>query len=431
MNKKISVSLAVTLIFIAMTVTFSVTMVVAMQMFDNTITSISEREAMFSNLSEINTYVSSAGYYDYSYDTVYDTVASGYILGISDRYAKYYTAKAFTEYQDVQNGTLVGIGLDLVKDGATGYARVLRVYPDSPAYEAGLVKNCYITAITAADGTRYEVKNLADVDAVQSRLRGGVGTTVTVDYIGPDGTQTTNLTITHYNYSTPTVESQAIGACGYIRIYEFRDTTASELDMALDNLEAQGIQTLVIDLRDNQGSDLNSAMNAVDRLVGTGTLAVAESKSGEQTVLYNSDDTKCSLPMVCLVNGRTASGAELFASCIKRMEGGSIVGTRTSGQGTIQGEPQRMSNGSAVVVTVAKLLVNDGAEGFVSFDGEGLMPDTEAVLSSTEEQSYYDLTVETDSQIQRAVTTACSMAGLTNTTVSDLLAASRQTEEEQ
>ena len=258
-----------------------------------------------------------------------------------------------------------------------------------------------------------------------------MGTTVTVDYIGPDGTQTTNLTITHYNYSTPTVESQAIGACGYIRIYEFRDTTASELDMALDNLEAQGIQTLVIDLRDNQGSDLDSAMNAVDRLVGTGTLAVAESKSGEQTVLYNSDDTKCSLPMVCLVNGRTASGAELFASCIKRMEGGSIVGTRTSGQGTIQGEPQRMSNGSAVVVTVAKLLVNDGAEGFVSFDGEGLMPDTEAVLSSTEEQSYYDLTVETDSQIQRAVTTACSMAGLTNTTVSDLLAASRQTEEEQ
>ena len=422
MNKKISISLAVTLIFIAMTVTFSVTMVVAMQMFDNTITSISEREAMFSNLSEINTYVSTTGYYDYSYDTVYDTVASGYILGISDRYARYYTAKAYTEYQDIQNGTLIGIGVDLVKDTATGYARVLRVYPGSPAYEAGLTKNCYITAITTADGTRYEVKNLTDVDTIQSRLRGGVGTTVTVDYIGADGTQTTNLTITHYNYSTPTVEGQAIGVCGYIKIYDFTDTTPTELDRTLDSLEGQGIQALVIDLRDNQGGDLYDAMNAVDRLVGSGVLAMSEDKSGEQLALYTSDDTSCDLPMVCLVNSKTAAGAELFASCVKRMEGGSIVGTRTSGQGTIQAAPQRMSNGSAVVVTVARLLVNDGADGFVSFDGEGLMPDTEVALTAAEEQTYYDLTVETDSQIQRAVTTACSMAGLTNVTVTDLLA---------
>lgn len=428
MNKKISISLAVTLIFIAMTVTFSVTMVVAMQMFDNTITSISEREAMFSNLSEINTYVSTAGYYDYSYDTVYDTVASGYILGISDRYAKYYTAKAYSEYQDVQNGNLLGIGVDLVKDAATGYARVVRVYPDTPAYDAGLTKGCYITAITAADGTRYEVKNISDADTVQSRLRGGVGTSVTVDYIGTDGTQTTNLTITHYKYSTPTVEGQAIGVCGYIRIYDFTSTTPTELDRTLNSLQDQGIQTLVLDLRDNRGGNLHDAMNAVDRLVGSGILAKSEDKNGEQTILYTSDETNCSLPMVCLVNGNTSAGAELFASCVKRMEGGSIVGTRTSGQGTIQAAPQRMSNGSAVVVTVAKLLVNDGAEGFYSFDGEGLMPDTEAALSSAEEQTYYDLTIETDSQIQRAVTTACSMVGMTNVTVSDLLSAAQQTE---
>ena len=428
MNKKISISLAVTLIFVAMTVTFSVTMVVAMQMFDNTITSISEREAMFSNLSEINTYVSTNGYYDYSYDTVYDTVASGYILGISDRYAKYYTAKAYTEYQDVQNGNLVGIGVDLVKDAATGYARVIRVYPDSPAYDAGLTKNCYITAITMADGTRYEVKNITDIDTVQSRLRGGVGTSVTVDYIAADGTQTTNLTITHYKYSTPTVEGQTIGACGYIRIYDFTSTTPSELDQTLDNLQSQGIQALVVDLRDNKGGNLHDAMNAVDRMVGSGVLAMSENKNGEQSVLYTSDETKCDLPTVCLVNGNTAAGAELFASCIKVMDGGSIVGTRTSGQGTIQAAPQRMSNGSAVVVTVAKLLVTDGADGFTSFDGEGLMPDTEAALTPAEEQTYYDLTVETDGQIQRAVTTVCSMAGMTNVTVSDLLAAANQQE---
>lgn len=415
MNKKISVSLALTLVFIAMTVTFSVTMVVSMQMFDNTITAINEKETMFSNLSEINTYVASTDYYDYSYDTVYDTVASGYILGVSDPYARYYTAKAFAEYQDIQNGSLLGIGLDLVKDSASGYARVLRVYAESPAQEAGLKRDCYITAITLEDGTRYEVKSISDTAAVLARLRGAEGTTVTLDYIGVDGALVQDLTVTHHRYSIPTVESQLVGSCGYVRIFNFRDTTAAELDRALQEMQNGGAQAMVFDLRDNAGENLEAAMAAVDKVVGVGPLAAAEDKTGAQTILHTSDEEKCSLPMVCLVNGSTGSGAELFASCVKQMEGGSIVGNRTAGRGTIQGNPQRMSNGSAVVVTVARLLLVDSEGEFFAFEGEGLLPDIEAALSTTEEQNYYDLTVESDSQIQQAVAKACSMAGIGNT----------------
>jgi len=110
---------------------------------------------------------------------------------------------------------------------------------------------------------------------------------------------------------------------------------------------------------------------------------------------------------VCLVNGNTASAAELFASCLRALNGAKLVGTTTLGKGTIQSSPQRLSDGSAVVITVAKLLSCDGS----SFDGVGLTVDVERALTSDEEALYYDYTVDTDPQIQRALTTAQYLTG--------------------
>lgn len=413
MNRKISLSMAMTILLVAVTVTFSITMVIAMQMFDNTITSVTEKEAMFSNLSEIDTYVAATEYYDYTMDSVEDQLGVGYLRGVSDRYATFYTARSYTEYQNIQSGRLMGIGTEIVKDSATGYARVLRVQKESPADEVGITRDCYITAITV-DETRYDVKALSDVNSINSRLRGEDGTTVTLDYIRADGIPMENVILTHHSYGTATVESTVVGGvCGYLRIYTFADSTAGELDTALTALQNSGAKAIVFDLRDNDGGSLNSALLAIDRVVGSGAMAARQSKNGEQSLLRVSDDTRCELPMVCLVNGSTACGAELFASCVRQMEGGSIVGVRTVGKGTIQSTPQRMSNGSAVSVTEALLLSVQADGSFATFDGEGLQPDIAAVLSATEEQSYYDLTIESDSQIQMAISRACTMAGVT------------------
>ena len=178
MNKKISISLAITIAIIAMTVTFSVTMVLAGQRFNNTVSSVKEKENMYSKLAEIDKYVRDNAYYEINDDTLNDTIASGYMLGTGDRAAVYYTANAYAELQDIADGKLMGIGVDVVKD-ASGAARIIRVYDDSPAAEAGLEKGGYITAI---DGT--DVKGLTR-DNVTSRLRGETGTTVTVTYLSP------------------------------------------------------------------------------------------------------------------------------------------------------------------------------------------------------------------------------------------------------
>ena len=139
-------------------------------------------------------------------------------------------------------------------------------------------------------------------------------------------------------------------------------------------------------------------------------LAYAEDKTGNRTLLGSStSDRVITQPMVCLVNENTASAAELFASSLRTLCGARLVGTTTMGKGTIQSSPQRLSDGSAVVVTVAKLICGDGS----CFDGTGLTVDVDRPLTADEQSSYYDYTVENDPQIQRAVSTAQQLTGST------------------
>ena len=400
MNKKISISLAITVALLAMTVTFSITMIVAMRMFDNQVQSVQEKESMYGKLSEIDKFVRANYYGEINNDTLYDTIASGYILGLGDRYATYYTAKAYTELQDMQNGKVMGIGVDVVKD-ASGAARITKVYADSPADQMGMEVDGFITAI---DGT--EVKGLTR-DNVVSRLRGESGTTVKLTYLTPSNEEQT-LELTRAQYSTPSVEYQLLaGNRGYIKITAFNNNTPSELSYAVSQLLNTGAAGLVLDVRNNSGDVLNAAEQCVDLLCGEGTVASAEYKDGTIETLYESDDNKVDVPLVCLVNASTASGAELFAANLRDMNGAQIVGVKTMGKGMLQSEPEKLSDGSAVVVTVAKLLTSLGD----SFDGVGVVPDVESALTADEEQMSYALTVDTDPQIQRALEVLSSMTG--------------------
>ena len=217
--------------------------------------------------------------------------------------------------------------------------------------------------------------------------------------------------LTHSGYSSTTVDYQMVqGNVGYIRIRQFDSTTPSELDYAIRSLSANGAGSLVFDLRDNGGGLLDDAIQCIDLIAPEGTLAFAEDKNGTQTLLGTStSESQIGLPVVCLVNGSTASAAELFASSLRTLNGARLVGTTTQGKGTIQSSPQRLSDGSAVVVTVAKLVCGDGS----CFDGTGLTVDVERPLTADEQTAYYDYTVENDPQIQRAVSTAQQMSGTT------------------
>ena len=403
MNRKISLGMAVTIVILAMTVTFSITMLIAMRLFDSTVNSVKEKESMYNKIAEVDRYVRSNDYYTIDETMLYDRLTAGYLLGTGDKYARYYTANAYTELMNIQSGKILGIGVELGID-QTGYAKVTRVYDGSPAQEAGIAVGDYITTVGDTD-----IKSLSSADAVYKALQGEAGTTVTVTWLNSAAASKT-AELTHSGYTSTTVDYQLLDNVGYIRIRQFDGTTPSELDYALRTLTANGAASLVFDLRDNGGGILEDAVNCIDLIAPEGTLAFAEDKNGTQTLLGTStSESRIDLPVVCLVNGSTASAAELFASSLRTLNGARLVGTTTQGKGTIQSSPQRLSDGSAVVVTVAKLVCGDGS----CFDGTGLTVDVERPLTADEQTAYYDYTVENDPQIQRAVSTAQQMSGTT------------------
>ena len=403
MNRKISVGMTVTIVILAMTVTFSITMLMAMRLFDHTVTSVKEKESMYNKVAEVDRYVRANDYYDIDETVLYDRLTAGYLLGTGDKYARYYTASAYTDLLNAQSGKLMGIGVELAID-QSGYAKVIKVYDESPAKEAGLQRGDYITTIDGAD-----IKSLGSVEAVQNKLRGESGTSVNVGWLDSENAQHT-ADLTHSGYTSTTVDYQMLGDVGYIRIRQFDGSTPSELDYAIRALSANGAASLVFDLRDNGGGVLDDAISCINLIAPEGTVAYAEDKNGNRTVVGSSDsETETALPLVCLVNGSTASAAELFAASLRTMSGARLVGTTTMGKGTIQSSPQRLSDGSAVSITVAKLLCGDGT----SFDGTGLSVDVERALSADEANSYLDYTPTTDPQVQRAVSAAQQLSGTT------------------
>lgn len=403
MSKKISLGVAATFAIIAMAVTFSLTMVVSMKMFNTTVSSVKNKERQYNKLSEIDRFVRAGEYFTIDEDTLNDRLAAGYMNGINDKYAVYYTAKEYSEKQSVEKGTLTGIGVAVVNDTSSGYARIIRLYDNSPAAEAGMQVGGFITAIND-ESTR----NITSTARLTSKLLGEEGTTTTITYLTPDR-QEQQLNLVHSNYKTPSIYTRQMVAdtCGYIRIDAFTSGTASEFKAAVDELLQQGANSLVFDLRDNTGENLNAALVAADYCVPSGEIAKQQDRDGNVTVLRMSDETEINVPIVCLVNGSTAGSAELFANALRKMAGATLVGTKTAGKGVVLSDAQSFSDGSAAYITVGLLLDNEDQ----TWNEEGLRPDIDAALSVDEQNAYYDYTLDTDPQISKAVNAATALAG--------------------
>ena len=403
MSKKISLGVAAAIALIAMAVTFSLTMVVSMNMFNTTVSSVKNKERQYNKLSEIDRFVRANEYFTINNDTLNDTIAAGYVLGISDKYARYYTAKAYSEKLAMDSGKLTGIGVSVVNDPSSGYARIIRLFENSPADDAELQVGGFITAINGVS-----TRQLTETSAINSALLGEEGTTTTITYLTPDRQEQT-LDLVHSNYKTPTVSYQVLNEkVGYLRVYSFSSTTGSEFKSAVDALMDSNVQTMVFDLRDNTGENLNSALVAADYCLPSGLIASQQGKDGTVTDLRMSDETALSVPAVCLVNGSTAGSAELFANALRKMGDALLVGTTTIGKGVVMSEPQSFSDGSAAVITVGILRDNEGE----TWNDFGLTPDVDATLTSDEQNSYYDFTTDTDPQIAKAVAAAQMLAGL-------------------
>ena len=387
MRKKITLGTALSFIFIAITVTFCLTMILSARIFENKVSNVNEKETMYSKISEIDQTVRQHFYTKIDDSAVVDGLSAGYINALDDSEAKYYTAAEVTALQNLSKGKLTGIGIEVQKD-ISGYYKIVSVDPDSPADIAEIRKDDMIYEINNID-----VKTL-NTKQVREMLTGVEGTGIKIEYLRDSEENKTELTFSLYD--APSIDYSLEDGIGYIKLVSFDEGTASEIEYAIKNLVSQGAKGFAVDIRNNSSKEYQYAAEVADIFAKEGTTMYAQYVDDSQKVLYTSDEEKVEQPVAVIVNGNTGYAAEMFAVILKDMGGAKLVGARTLGKCTIQ-TLYRLSDGSGVEITTARLVPVSTAD----YHEKGLSPDYEKELSADQELNFYDLSITEDPQIQR------------------------------
>lgn len=389
MNKKIPLGMAVALMSVAAAVAVALTMVFSTAVFNSKLTNINERQAIYDKIDEINKIVRENYNGEIDETFLLDYISEGFAYGTGDIYANYYSAKEYTELKDDLSGKIVGIGISFVKD-TEGYAKIISVYPESPAEISGLMKGDQIVKIA-------DIDVLTNYDQAVSAVKGNAGTTVKLTYRreGEDF----EVEVTRRKISVPSVESEMLdGDIAYIKITDFNSATVGQFESAISNALSNKAKGLIFDIRNNGGGTMKSVAEMLDILIPEGPIIKSENKNGEEKVLYTSDNAEVNLPMAVITNKNTASAAELFAAALRDYSKAKLVGSNTYGKGVMQ-DIFALSDGSAIKITTSKF--NPPVS--ENFDTVGLKPDFVVDLTAEQEKLFYELDQSTDTQLIKAI----------------------------
>lgn len=311
----------------------------------------------------------------------------GMLDSLGDSHTGYMTPEEYTQANMPLSGSYEGIGAYV--DSSKKLLTIISPMPGSPAEKAGLKSGDEIIAI---DG-----KSVTGVDpsVVLRSVLGPAGTTVTLTIHRPDPESTLDVSIVRQKIVLPSIESRMLDQnVAYIAIYTFGDTTAADLKTALTDLLAKNPKGLILDLRDNGGGYLTTAIEVVSQFIPSGVVMYEDQGNGQrQTYTAISGGLATSIPLVVLVNGGTASASEITAGAIQDYGRGKLVGTTTYGKGSVQNWIPLENNQGAVRITIARWLTPKERQ----INGVGLTPDV--VVDRTEA----DLKAGKDPQLEKAI----------------------------
>ena len=394
MNKKISLGLAVSLILLAVALTVTITMLVAMGIYNTIIKDVSERSGVYSTISEIDDLVRANYYGEINENLLKSMLSDGYVSGIGDRYSYYMSADEYAKYKEEEKGNKSGIGIVAVYDSKNNNIFVSEVSQGSPAQLQGISKGDVITEI---DGVGVTASNYQELLA---SLEGEKLTNVQVTFVHEKETKTVSVA---RGYEVQTVYYSVNNNIGYIKITAFYSTTAKQFEDAIKHMNENGVKSVVFDVRNNDTGLITNAVKCIDMIVpvaseGTSAIATAVDKDGNVIETFTSDSNSVRFSMVVLVNSNTTGAAELFACDLRDFGMAQLVGTRTAGNGTMQ-KVFELSDGSAVVLTVAKILPYKSD----SYNGVGIEPTYTVELSAEQNSRLELLPLEEDAQYLKAL----------------------------
>ncbi|GMQ79344.1 MAG: hypothetical protein BMS9Abin02_1927 [Anaerolineae bacterium] len=281
-------------------------------------------------------------------------------------------------------GSFEGIGAEVTEEN--GSITIVAAYEGSPAANAGLKSGDVLRQVDGVDLTGM------DINEVVRLVRGPAGTAVNLT-IERDGSRF-DVNIIRDKIRIPSVRSELLEeGVAYIRLSRFSDTTTQEFEENLDSLMTSEPTGLILDLRNNPGGGLSTAVDIADHFLGEGLILTERYGNGEETT-FEADEKGLAqdVPLVVLINEGSASASEVVAGAIRDRERGVLIGARSFGKGTVQ-IWRRLSNDGGLRVTVARWLTPDGTW----VNDEGLTPDITVSMPEPEEGELID------AQLQRAI----------------------------
>lgn len=316
---------------------------------------------------------------------------AGLVDGLEDPYSRYYTAEEYSVLNEETQGRYEGIGV-VMQQNEDGLVTFVRCYEGAPGEQAGLKAGDILYKVNDQEVTDMDLSTVAkkikdpDINPVHlTMIREGEN-----DYL--------EINIEKEEVKIPVVSHEMLdNQVGYLAIYEFTDVTFEQYQKAKEDLESQGMEKLVIDLRDNPGGLLTSVCDVLGTILPKGLIVYTEDKYGKREEELCDGKTPIDIPLAVLVNGNSASASEIFAGAVKDHKMGTIVGTTTYGKGVVQ-TIRDLGDGSALKLTVSNYYTPNG----VNINGVGIEPDVKEELDKSL-QTGDTVNKEDDNQLQKAI----------------------------
>lgn len=324
-----------------------------------------------------------------------DAAISAMVSSLGDPYSRYMNESAFSQYREDNEEEYTGIGVSVIFSPTENELTVISPYDNSPAQRAGILPGDRIVRV---DGVEVTAETYQDVIDYIKGKNANEGDALVLTIARGEEKKQQEITVTRAKVEIETITTKMFGGgVGYIRVSQFINSTAKDFEAGIEKLKADGMKGLIIDLRSNPGGYAHTVLDMADMVLPEGTIAYLEDNKGRRQY-FTSDAEELGLPMVVLINGGTASAAELLAGSIQAYGLGTLVGEKSFGKAVGQ-SPLPLTTKSAIYLTNARYYTPKGE----CIDKEGIEPDVKVELAQELYSRLPLLSLSEDTQLSKAV----------------------------
>ena len=359
-----------------------------------------EHYKQYAALDQIAAYISEYYYIDSDFDTLLEGAKRGMVQALEDPYSFYYNPEQFSDMWEDDEGEYAGIGIQISASYLTELCTIIRAFEGSPAEAAGLRKGDVLVTVEDLDVNVYTLQEAVDI------MRGTVGDSVHLSVLRDN--EIVEFDVVRANIHVNRVSSMMLDDnIGYILLYEFAGDCAEGFKTHMDSLISQGMQVLILDLRDNPGGWVSDAVDIADNFIDGEVVTYLEDRAGHQE-FYSANKGKLDIPLVVLLNGYSASSSEILAGALQDYGLATIVGDQSFGKGVVQSviplNPYSEET-DGMQITSAQYYTPNGN----SLNKVGITPDVPISLPEEDVNKMFQLGDMSDVQLSEAYAAAQEM----------------------